>query len=115
MIEIELNDYDEYDKLDLPGLGVIFSKLEKQYPKIVADTITEIKERCDIEGIKYNSIFDIVTWAELIEYIDENIEEEILINYYVRDSCGTQKGTDYYVIANGYQFISEVEKCQDKN
>ena len=115
MIEIELPNYDEYDKLELPPLGVVFAALKKYYPQIVEDTITEIKERCDLGGIKYNSIFDIVSWAELIEYIDENIPEEILINYYVKDSCGTDRGTQYYLVANGYQFLSEEEKCQIKN
>lgn len=105
MIEIELKSFEEFERLNLPGVGTIFSQLEKRYPKIVEDTITEIKERCDMENIRYNSIFDIVSWAELVEYVDENIPEEILINYYVRDSCGTDRGTQYFLVANGYQFV----------
>jgi len=105
MIEIELKSFEEFERLNLPGVGTIFAQLEKRYPKIVEDTITEIKERCDEENIRYNSIFDIVSWAELVEYVDENIPEEILINYYVRDSCGTDRGTQYFLVANGYQFV----------
>ncbi|WP_406534925.1 hypothetical protein [Methanobrevibacter sp.] len=105
MIEIELKSFEEFERLNLPGVGTIFAQLEKRYPKIVEDTITEIKERCDMENIGYNSIFDIVSWAELVEYVDENIPEEILINYYVRDSCGTDRGTQYFLVANGYQFV----------
>ncbi len=105
MIEIELKSFEEFERLNLPGVGTIFAQLEKRYPKIVEDTITEIKERCDEENIRYNSIFDIVSWAELLEYVDENIPEEILINYYVRDSCGTDRGTQYFLVANGYQFV----------
>lgn len=105
MIEIELKSFEEFERLNLPGIGTIFAQLEKRYPKIVEDTITEIKERCDIENIRYNSIFDIVSWAELVEYVDENIPEEILINYIVRDSCGTDRGTQYFLVANGYQFV----------
>ena len=105
MIEIELKSFEEFERLNLPGVGTIFAQLEKRYPKIVEDTITEIKERCDMENIRYNSIFDIVSWAELVEYVDENIPEEILINYYVRDSCGTDRGTQYFLVANGYQFV----------
>lgn len=110
MIEIELQSFEEFQKLNLPGAGTIVAQLEKKYPKIVSDTITDIKEHCDVENIKYDNIFDIVTWAELIEYIDENIDEEILVNYYVRDSCGTEKGTHYFLVANGYQFKSEVNQ-----
>lgn len=105
MIEVELKSFEEFERLNLPGVGTIFAQLEKRYPKIVEDTITEIKERCDVENIKYNSIFDIVSWAELVEYVDENIPEEILINFYVRDSCGTDRGTQYFLVANGYQFV----------
>ena len=105
MIEVELKSFEEFEKLNLPGVGTIFAQLEKRYPKIVEDTITEIKERCDAENIKYNSIFDIFSWAELVEYVDENIPEEILINFYVRDSCGTDRGTQYFLVANGYQFV----------
>lgn len=105
MIEIELKSFEEFERLNLPGVGTIFAQLEKRYPKIVEDTITEIKERCDMENIRYNSIFDIVSWAELVEYVDENIPEEILINYIVRDSCGTDRGTQYFLVANGYQFV----------
>ena len=101
MIEIELKSFEEFERLNLPGVGTIFSQLEKRYPKIVEDTITEIKERCDMENIRYNSIFDIVSWAELVEYVDENIPEEILINYYVKSDCGT----NYFLVANGYQFV----------
>lgn len=110
MIEIELHDYDEFEKLNLPSAGTIFYKLEKQYPKIVADTITYIKEMHDEIGVKYNNIFDLVTWAELIEYIEENIPEDILVNYYIKDSCATDRGTNYFLMANGYQFLSEVDK-----
>lgn len=105
MIEVELESFEEFERLNLPGVGTIFAQLEKSYPKIVEDTITEIKERCNMENIRYNSIFDIVSWAELVEYVDENIPEEILINYYVRDSCGTDRGTQYFLVANGYQFV----------
>ena len=105
MIEIELKSFEEFERLNLPGVGTIFAQLEKRYPKIVEDTITEIKERCDMENIRYNSIFDIVSWAESVEYVDENIPEEILINYIVRDSCGTDRGTQYFLVANGYQFV----------
>ena len=104
MIEIELKSFEEFERLNLPGVGTIFAQLEKRYPKIVEDTITDIKERCDVENIRYNSIFDIVTWAELIEYVDENIPEEILINYYVQTSCGANHNSRYFLAANGYQF-----------
>ena len=105
MIEIELKTFEEFERLNLPGVGTIFAQLEKRYPEIVEATITDIKERCDVENIRYNSIFDIVTWAELIEYVDENIPDEILINYFVRDGCGTEKGMHYFLVANGYQFV----------
>ena len=110
MIEIELKTYDEFERLNLPSAGTIVAKLEKQYPEIVKQTIQYIKEMHDEIGVKYNNIFDLVTWSELIEYIDENIPKEILINYYVRDTCGTDRGTQYFLMANGYQFINEVKQ-----
>ncbi|WP_405286411.1 hypothetical protein [Methanobrevibacter sp.] len=110
MIEIELQNTTEFERLNLPSAGTIVAKLEKQYPQIVADTITYIKERHDEIGTPYKSIFDLVTWSELIEYIEENIPEEILINYYVKNNIKTHNGKQYLTITNGYQFINEVKQ-----
>ena len=109
MIEIELQNTDEFYDLDLPSNKQIFLRLKKEYPSEVRDAIRHIKEMHGFTGAKYYNIFDVVSMSELIEEIDDEIDEEILINYSVKDSCGTDRGTQYLILENGYQFLSEVE------
>lgn len=107
MIEIELETPEEFYDLNLESDDQILCKLKEDYPETYDETICEIKNLHALIGVKCSNIYDLVSESELIDAIDDNISEEILLNYFVKDSCGTDKGTQYMTLENGYRFIKE--------
>lgn len=114
MIEIQLQTPEEFWDLNLPSNEEILSQLQETYPQEIEYAIEFITELHAEIGTKTDNIFDLVSIAQLIEEVDSFLEDEILINYYVVDSFGSDKGTGYITLENGYKILEE-PLCQDQN
>ena len=103
---IELKNDKSYWELNLKSDSEIFYQLLKDYPNESAEALTDLVNIHEIHFNQLIQLTNIFEYYELIEWIDEYIDAEILYNYYIKDSIGTDKGTWDMISENGYAFIS---------
>ena len=96
---------EEFQKLNLKPNGAILAQLEKKYPEEFNETLEYLKEFVEITlGRKYN-LLEVMDVSSIIDEVEERIPDDILINYYVKQSVGTD--TSYSIMENGYAFKEE--------
>lgn len=109
MIEKQITE-TEFDNTHISTPTETLKILKNKYPKEYQQTITELKEFCKnisepIQEYTEQDIYIIFGAIDIIEYMDELIKEEILINYYSQDNCGTDKGIWEMTTRYGYAII----------
>lgn len=110
--ELTLNEFQNKESImeakDI--LKILQHKYLKEYQQTIDSLIGYCQDMDILDGMepkKYSveDIHKIFEAESIIEYLDEFIEEEVLINYFVTDSVGTDKGIWNMVIENGYELI----------
>lgn len=115
MIEKEINE-EEFDNTNTNIIKTpteTLKILKNKYPKEYKQTIHELTDFCkeidkDNETIKEyteQDIHIIFGAVDIIEYMDDLFEDEILINYYSNDNCGTDRGIWEMTTRYGYAII----------
>lgn len=100
MIEIELKNPTDFYKHKTFSSKEFIKQLKNKYPTEYQKALSEL----DNFNIDFKKM---LTYEDIIEEIDDIIEYECIINYYVTDTCGTDRGIQYMVIENGYTFKEE--------
>ena len=107
--EITQEEFD--NNSDIKSAEEILNILKEKYISEYFETIDGLIGYCQdmdmIEGYKsreysLEDIHSIFNEDQIIDYIDDCIEEEIIINYFTTDSIGTNRGVWKMIIDNSY-------------
>lgn len=107
MISIEIDSLEEFENLNLEDNSKILDVLIEKYPKAFKETYDSLKElheevfNCKIKG----SLFNYVSISSFIDEMDDFIEDEVIVNYCVKDLNLTDRGTERLVFYNGYRLL----------
>lgn len=104
MIEIELKNPTDFYKHKTFSSKEFIKQLKNKYPTEYQKALSELDEYTNTFNIDFKKM---LTYEDIIEEIDDIIEDECIINYYVTDTCGTDRGIQHMVIENGYTFKEE--------
>lgn len=103
---VEVYSDEEFDGLHLLDDVEIFNVLVDSYPDESAEALGDfVSIEEDLNGLSLNYLkffFEIYDYGDLVEWIDDYIDEEVLVNYYVRDVCQTDVGVCDLIVSNGY-------------
>ena len=103
---VELKTDDEFYDLGLKEDEDIFNELVERFPEESAEALSDFVEFQEEVGnlsdryLKF--FFEIFDYDELIEWIDDFLDDEFLVNYYVKDGVVTDRGVWESVLYNGY-------------
>lgn len=103
MIEIQLRTPEEFWELNTKTPEEFAAQLQEKYPveyKEVLNNLHEFHEKM-YPNYKFE---DMIDEEDLIEEIDDFLNEDTIINYYVKDTCGTDRGDQILTLENGYAF-----------
>lgn len=103
MIRIELPYTDDYYDKDPQTAKEFLPKLKQKYPIEYREAVSHLREFYNKTAPNYD-FRDMITSKDLIEEIDDLLEDEYIVNYYVQDTCGTDKGEQSLILENGYLF-----------
>lgn len=105
MKSIEI-DEEKFNELELPEDVVVFEYLLENYneesTQALGDFVEFEQEMNLLSDSQLVQFFNIYDYSELIEWIDDYIDDEVLVNYFVKDCCGTDLGVWEMVVLNGY-------------
>lgn len=102
-----MKSIEDFENLNLKENTKILKDLKEKYPEEFQETydyLVEVYEEICNSKITCD-LFNLVSVESFIEEMDDFIEEEILVNYYVKDFCPTDKGTYSVVLYNGYKLL----------
>lgn len=109
MLYCELKSEDDFYRLGLKLDEEIFNYLVENYSDESAEALGDFVEiQKEVDCLSDDSLklfFEIYDFGELIEWIDDYIDDEILVNYFVKDYCQTDLGVWEMVAENGYMVI----------
>lgn len=106
MLYMRLPSDEEYNRLELNEDGIVFMELIEKYPDESAEALADFVEFHEwATGFSFDKLkflFVIYEYAELIEWIDDYIDDEVLVNFFVEDCSLTDLGLYKCVVCNGY-------------
>ncbi len=107
MKRIELKDMDNVlnVKQDWEILQFLLCNYPNESAEALGDFVEMEKELNLLSDDKLVYFFELYDCELLIDWIDEYIDDEILVNYYVKDSCGTDRGVWEMVVESAYLLI----------
>lgn len=109
MLYKELKSEEDFYKLNLRNDVDVFNYLVENYGDESAEALNDFVEiEMELGCFSDDDLklfFEIYEYGELIEWIDDYIDDEVLVNYFVKDYCLTDLGVWDMVVENGYLVV----------
>ena len=114
MIIKEVADLDKFARLNIYSDSTVLLDVKEKYPKEYKTVINDLNSFTKDNVETYESNLDDYSEEELIEihgedtlleWIDELFDEEILINYIVKEQTPTDRGLWETIVCSGYALI----------